>query len=1068
MSTEPRTGGSPRAPACFRLAALLAQCGCLILATTLATPSRPQGMAPFADATSGALGDTGNGSGVAWGDYDNDGDLDLYLANYGSANKLFRNDANGVFVDATSGPLGDTGDGSGAAWGDYDNDGYLDLYLVNAGSANQLLRNYGSGIFADVTSGPLGDTGDGVAAAWADYDNDGKLDLYLVNFNQANKLLHNLGGGTFADATSGLLGDAGPGQCAAWGDYDNDGDLDLYLVNSGKENKLFRNDGGGTFVDVTSTALRGGWLGPGRSASWGDYDNDGDLDLFLLNYHQASMLFRNDGGGMFVNAPIGDLFVILNGMAAAWGDYDNDGDLDLYYVCEGQANWLVRNDGGAFVHVGVGTPVADPGNGQGVAWGDFDGDGDLDLYLANSGSANKLLRNEAAGGNHWLEVKLQGTVSNRAGIGARVVVTAGGVSRIREISGGSGGGSQDALVASFGLGAATVIDQLEVRWPSGIAQPVSPPAVDRVVTVKESGVTDATRGPLGDPGSGAGVAWGDYDNDGDLDLYLANAGSANRLFRNDRGTFVDATSGPLGDDGNGRGVAWGDVDNDGDLDLYLANDGSANRLFRNDGGGSFLDVAAGTPLADAGSGQAATWGDSDDDGDLDLYLVNFGEPNRLFRNDGGRFVDVAAGTPLADAGPGRAAAWGDVDNDGDLDLYLVNFLGMANRLFRNDGGTFVDVAAGTPLADAGNGRGAAWGDFDNDGDLDLYLAEFGSANKLFRNDGGAFVDIAGGTPFADAGFGVGVAWGDYDGDGDLDLYLANSGSANRLLRNQSAGANHWLEVTLEGTASNRTGIGARVAVVAGGITRIRELSGGSGNGSQNAPVASFGLGRASAIDSLIVRWPSGTLQAVHLLTAGADRRVAVTETASPILLSLFEAAWTGEGIEVRWRFPDPGQIAASVLERAASALAPWTAVTAERRETDGTVVVLDRVVERGRAYRYRLVATHRDGSTLRAGPLEATAGDPVRAFALQSLAPNPSPGPVEVGFAVAREARVRLTVLDLQGRQVALLADGVYPPGTYGKAWDGAAATGRAPPGLYFVRLEWPGASAVHRLAVIH
>ncbi len=130
------------------------------------------------------------------------------------------------------------------------------------------------------------------------------------------------------------------------------------------------------------------------------------------------------------------------------------------------------------------------------------------------------------------------------------------------------------------------------------------------------------------------MAWGDYDNDGDLDLYLARRNQANILFRNDNGTFVDATGGtPLGDAGTAQGVAWGDYDNDGDLDLYLANYGQANKLFRNDGGGTFVDATGASPLGDTGSGAGVAWGDYDNDGDLDLYLANQGQANKLFRND---------------------------------------------------------------------------------------------------------------------------------------------------------------------------------------------------------------------------------------------------------------------------------------------------------------------------------------------------------------------------------------------------------------------------------------------------
>jgi hypothetical protein len=452
----------------------------------------------FSDVTSGPLGFTGNGIGGACGDFDGDGDQDLYVPSYGQGNKLFRNDGLAGFVDVTT-PLLASPSAAGfcrsVAWGDYDNDGDLDLYLSYVG-ANALIRNEGGGVFVDVTSGPLGDGGEGVAAAWADYDNDGDLDLYLVRNNQpgeTNKLLRNEGGGAFVDATSSPLDDGGQDAGAAWGDYDNDGDLDLYLVSSGGANKLFRNDGGGAFTDVTSGPL--GDAGHGECAVWGDYDNDGDLDLYLANSGNVafpSKLLRNDGGGAFTDVTSGALGNLA--AAAAWGDYDDDGDLDLYVGRIGLPNTLLRNDGGgSFVDVTT-DPLGNPYNASGVAWADFDNDGDPDLYLANFGTgpqaSNRLFRNNAAG-NHWLHVRLVGTVSNRSGLGARVRLVAGGLTQVREVSGGAGNQSQSATIGCFGLGGATALTSLQVQWPSGIVQDVElPSGADRTLIVTET-VTNA-------------------------------------------------------------------------------------------------------------------------------------------------------------------------------------------------------------------------------------------------------------------------------------------------------------------------------------------------------------------------------------------------------------------------------------------------------------------------------------------------------------------------------------------------------------------------------------------------
>ncbi len=450
----------------------------------------------FVDVSDPPLDDVGNSGGVAWGDYDNDGDADLYLSNRGTANRLFRNDGGGTWVDATSEPLGDVANGNGVAWADYDNDGDLDLYLANNGSANRLFRNDGGGAFVDVTSTPLDDSAGGFGVAWVDYDNDGDVDLYLGNDGSANKLFRN-DGGTWVDATSVPLDS--PERCRglAWGDYDDDGDLDLYIANRGSANQLIRNDGGGAFADITTAPLDD--VGNGNGVAWGDYDNDGDLDLYLANgTGQANKLFRNEEGGAWVDATSAPLDDAGSGVGVAWGDYDNDGDLDLYLANDGSANKLLRNDGmGTFADV-TDVPLDDGGNGRGVAWGDYDDDGDLDLYIANATSSNRLIRTDLPDGQNWLQVELVGTVSNRAAIGARVDVLTDDTWHTRQVSGGSGYFSQDGLVASFGLGAAMLVDSLIVSWPSGISQRGAAVAANQRVRIVEAnflpsilGVTDA-------------------------------------------------------------------------------------------------------------------------------------------------------------------------------------------------------------------------------------------------------------------------------------------------------------------------------------------------------------------------------------------------------------------------------------------------------------------------------------------------------------------------------------------------------------------------------------------------
>ncbi|MBD3367515.1 MAG: T9SS type A sorting domain-containing protein [Candidatus Eisenbacteria bacterium] len=432
----------------------------------------------WADATNGTpLGDTGDCQGVAWVDYDNDVDLDLYVVKSGGANLLLENNGGGSFTDVATGVIADGGAGTGAAWGDFDNDGDPDVYLVKDGEANVLVRNDG-GLFTDVTSSPLDDSGSGTGASWFDADADGDLDLYLTNSGTANRLFRN-DGGSFVDVTSGPLASAAVTNGTAWGDYDNDGDLDVYLVNDGA-NELLRNDGSGAFTDVTAGPL--GDAGQGYGAAWGDYDNDGDMDLYVSN-GGANKLLENDGGS-FSDVTGAPLTSFAAGRSAAWLDYDLDGDLDLYVVNDG-SNALFRNDGAAGFADVTEAPNDDGGSGRGAAWGDYDNDGDLDCYVSNEGGANVLLRNDVPPLRQRLYVRTVGDESNRDGVGARVRVVTGTGSQMRDVVSASSFLSQDSPAVEFGLGSEPDADSLVVVWPNGVVNRYWDVAVNQTVTLEE-------------------------------------------------------------------------------------------------------------------------------------------------------------------------------------------------------------------------------------------------------------------------------------------------------------------------------------------------------------------------------------------------------------------------------------------------------------------------------------------------------------------------------------------------------------------------------------------------------
>ncbi len=372
------------------------------------------------------------------------------------------------------------------------------------------------------------------------------------------------------------------------------------------------------------------------------------------------------------------------------------------------------------------------------------------------------------------------------------------------------------------------------------------------------------------------AAWGDYDNDGDLDLYVVNDSVGNALYRNDAGAFTRVDAGAAADGGSGYNAAWADYDNDGDLDLYVCNRHGTNHLYRND---DAVFVSAGGVTEVSGTSRGCAFADYDNDGDQDLYVSRVGV-NYLFRNDNGVFVDVSA-APVNDAGDGKGVAWGDYDNDGDLDLYLVN-TGGANKLFRNDfpGGFFTDVT--DPLTgDPENGRACAWTDYNNDGWLDLFLANHTGGNHLFHNTGGAFADSTCGALAATANLSTwGCAFADYDLDGDQDLAVAvrTYSETSKLFRNdlESSLARSWLQVDLRGVTSNHFGVGARITVDTGDLTLMREVSASGSYLSQAPLTASFGLAGATTVN-MTVRWPSGVVQ--ELTDVPVNRRIEIVEQA---------------------------------------------------------------------------------------------------------------------------------------------------------------------------------------------
>ena len=340
-----------------------------------------------------------------------------------------------------------------------------------------------------------------------------------------------------------------------------------------------------------------------------------------------------------------------------------------------------------------------------------------------------------------------------------------------------------------------------------------------------------------------GGVFGDYNNDGLLDLYVSNEHGRNFLFRNNGDeTFTDVSDGS-GANLSGLAISspFGDYNNDGLLDIYIVNLSGSNVLLRNNGDGTFTNVTDAAGVGNTGAGITAVWSDFNLDGKLDLYVANQ-DANVLYQNDGfGTFTDITAIAGVGTGATSDGTASGDFDNDGDIDIYVANN-GSEDILYQNNGdGTFTDISVAAGISNSGASLGISFGDLDNDGWLDIFVANSGNANVLYHNNGdGTFSDISASAGIEDAtGQAQGTAFGDIDGDGDLDIFVTNFNLQNRLYRNEG-NDNNWFIVNLDGTASNRFGIGVRVKVKSAGVWQTREVDGGSGFSSQNSIPLEFG------------------------------------------------------------------------------------------------------------------------------------------------------------------------------------------------------------------------------------
>ncbi|WP_339724257.1 CRTAC1 family protein [uncultured Paraglaciecola sp.] len=467
----------------------------------------------------GILGMSG---GVAAGDFDNDGWVDLYaVGGDGQENLLLKNMADGSFLDmAEFADVNLLAIGSGPAFGDLDGDGLLDLFVGSVGgSAPKLYLNRGNDKFLDITENSgLVLPGNNFGATWGDYDKDDDLDLVITHWSsQSNEhyayFWRNNGDNTFTDVSNETditpvmrqFGSRDKSFTPTFADINNDGWQDLLLVSDNHRTRIFRNNKDGTFTDRTDREIISDNAGMGSAV--GDYDNDGDLDWFVTAItfkdgvtHFGSLtpgnrLYQNQGDGTFIDktdeAGVRDGYW---GWAACFADFNNDTHLDLFHVNgmegddidlrfkEDPSRLFMSNGDGTFTESSVALGIDDTAMGRGLVCFDYDKDGDIDLYTANYNQGPKLFCNSGTS-HHFVNIKLVEKSGNTQALGARIYVTADGVEQMRELRAGNNYVSQNPVEAHFGLGQATALQRVKIVWPDGQQSQLDDLSMDQFITI---------------------------------------------------------------------------------------------------------------------------------------------------------------------------------------------------------------------------------------------------------------------------------------------------------------------------------------------------------------------------------------------------------------------------------------------------------------------------------------------------------------------------------------------------------------------------------------------------------
>jgi hypothetical protein len=760
---------------------------------------------------------------VAWGDYDNDGDLDILLTgqkiNGERLSKIYQNDGSNIFTEQTGIILQGVESGS-AEWGDYDNDGDLDILLTGDECA-KIYRNSGSGTFSEQTGIHLQAIRQS-SVAWCDYDNDGYLDILLTGYNPSgnpiSKLYRNTGNNTFSEQTAISLPGIG-NSSAVWGDYDNDGYKDILLGNS----RIYHNNGDNTFTEQASISLTGVTE---PSMAWGDYDNDGDLDILLTGSSNAvpvTKIYCNNGNNTFSEQTGINLKGVYNG-SSSWGDFDNDGNADILLTGGGQVKIYRNNGNNTFTEY---PDIIQSGiQNSSAAWGDYDKDGKLDILLSglsNNGCITKIYRNFSATSNLAPEapIELSSTIDEASIIfkwnrvlgditpakgmsyNVRIGTTSGAVNTVTPMSLASG----VRLVPA--MGNAHSDTAFILRNPKKATYYWSVQAIDNgylpglfaaeqtityALSVQASNVfadsiTVSTLSLHWTRGNGTGcVVFAKKSDSGTALPVNGTAYTADMVFGN--GSQIGTTGWYCIYSGTGNYVSVEGLEPATNYIFhvieyeagpsYYTQTGQANPYILQP---SVLAAQTGISLANLGNGATCAWGDYDADGDLDLLITGDGQ-SKVYRNDGSNIFTEQTGIVLPGVWQG-STDWGDYDNDGDLDILITGSSGSTrvSRVYQNMGNNSFVYQTDIILPGVSESS-AKWVDFNNDGRQDIFISGHGiyhTLTKIYRNNGNNLFSEQTGTGLPDIG-NSSVAWSDYNNDGYPDVLLTGDGTEGTISR----------------------------------------------------------------------------------------------------------------------------------------------------------------------------------------------------------------------------------------------------------------------------------------------